>query len=227
MLPINLYEIRSTLVMWSWLLICQFNKLSSSIVHQLFDLNNANHFLVGSAKRGDSARGPLVRTILTSEPSLLRVPSAFRLMYSKRVNLVNPHLFDTISFWLPGNLFLARLKASKAFLMSAYLILTEYRMDPILTLAALPYDLPKAPLIPACSLSAPAHDNILLILSTCHGWIRQRRWKLSLPTCLVRYLLQAIREAYRASEEICSTSSETIWTLKGKSSTEAFLRPMS
>jgi len=177
--------------------------------------------------KGELARGPLVRIIFTSDPSFFIVPSADFFRYSNLVNFVNPHLLETISFWLPGNLFLALLNASKAFLMSASFILTEYRIDPILTLAALPYDFPKAPLIPAWSLSAPAHDNILLILSTCQGWILQRKWKLSLPTCLVKYLLQAIREAYKASEEICSTSSETMCTLKGRASTEAFLQPIS
>lgn len=41
------------------------------------------------------------------------------------------------------------------------------------------------------------------------------------------YLLQQIRAASKASEEICSYSSETKWAQKGKSSTEALFRPKS
>ncbi|CAD6230986.1 GSCOCG00006910001-RA-CDS [Cotesia congregata] len=40
---------------------------------------------------------------------------------------------------------------------------------PMFTRATVPWGLPKAPLIPVWSLSAPAHDNILLILMTWNG----------------------------------------------------------
>jgi hypothetical protein len=50
--------------------------------------------------------------------------------------------------------------------------------------------------------SAPAHDNILLIRITCHGWTRIRRWKESFPPTFVMYLFTQIRAASRASLEI-------------------------
>merc|ERR1719310_2714143 len=46
-----------------------------------------------------------------------------------------------------------------------------------------------APRIPVCNLSAPAHDNILLIRVTWYGWHLIRRWKDSFPMFLVMYLL--------------------------------------
>ena len=76
-------------------------------------------------------------------------------------------------------------------------------------------------------LSAPAHDNILLILTMWKGWSLMRMWKASLPAILIRYLLQQIRPASRASLESCSNSLDTIWMHSGKSSTTALLRPKS
>jgi hypothetical protein len=58
-------------------------------------------------------------------------------------------------------------------------------------------------------LSAPAHDNILLILTMWNGWTRTLKWKASFPAVLTTYLLAQIRAASRASDEICSYSSET------------------
>lgn len=98
---------------------------------------------------------------------------------------------------------------------------------PMLTRATVPLGLPQAPRIPVCSLSAPAHDNILLMRTTWKGWARTRRWKPSLPECLTRYLLAQIRAASRASELSCSYSLETRWMQRGKSSTLARLRPRS
>lgn len=113
------------------------------------------------------------------------------------------------------------------------------------TRATVPFGLPQAPRIPVCSLSAPAHDNILLIRTTWYGWARTRRWKPSLPATLTRYLcrpvrlviknkamdpaylLAQIRAASRASEDNCSYSLETMWTQRGNSSTLARLRPRS
>lgn len=43
---------------------------------------------------------------------------------------------------------------------------TESRIWPMLTRATVPFGLPKAPRMPVCSLSAPAHDNILLMRTT-------------------------------------------------------------
>ena len=103
---------------------------------------------------------------------------------------------------------------------------------------------PHAPRIPVCSLSAPAHDNILLIRTTWYGWARTRRWKPSFPATFTRYLdhdvsiysqvvrkktylLAQMRAASRASEDSCSYSLETMWTQRGKSSTLARLRPRS
>ena len=76
-------------------------------------------------------------------------------------------------------------------------------------------------------LSAPAHDNILLMRLTWKGCKRTRRWKASLPQCFTRYLLAQIRPASRASDDSCSYSSEIRWMHRGKSSTRAFLRPKS
>ena len=58
----------------------------------------------------------------------------------------------------------------------------------MLTRATVPFGLPQAPRIPVCSLSAPAHDNILLMRTTWYGCARTRRWKPSLPATLTRYL---------------------------------------
>jgi hypothetical protein len=41
-------------------------------------------------------------------------------------------------------------------------------------------------------------------------------WKLSFPTCLVKYLLAATLAASNAYEEICYNSYETIWITNGK-----------
>ena len=66
--------------------------------------------------------------------------------------------------------------------------------------------LPQACLIPCWSLSAPAQESILLILTVCQGWTLILMWKFSFPTLVCMYLLQAILEASRASEVICSFS---------------------
>ena len=109
----------------------------------------------------------------------------------------------------------------------ASLDLTDIRVWPMLTRATVPCGLPKAPLIPVCRRSAPAHDNILLIRRTWKGWTRILMWKPSLPTVLTKYLLAQIRAASSASDESCSYSSETRWTHSGNSSTFALLRPKS
>ena len=127
-------------------------------------------------------------------------------------------------------------------------VLTESKIWPMFTRATVPLGLPQAPRIPVCNLSAPAHDNILLIRTTWYGWARTRRWKPSLPATLTRYLgfesqswfalcnilggsraylLAQIRAASRASEDSCSYSLETIWMQRGNSSTLARLRPRS
>ena len=43
---------------------------------------------------------------------------------------------------------------------------TDRMICPIFTLATVPLGLPNAPRMPVCSLSAPAHDNILLMRTT-------------------------------------------------------------
>ena len=58
-------------------------------------------------------------------------------------------------------------------------------------------------------LSAPAHDNILLILSMWKGWSLILMWNWSFPACLTIYLLQQMRPASRASLDSCSCSLET------------------
>ena len=65
---------------------------------------------------------------------------------------------------------------------------TERRIWPMFTRATVPLGLPQAPRIPVWSLSAPAHDNILLMRTTWYGWARTRRWKPSFPATLTRYL---------------------------------------
>lgn len=49
-------------------------------------------------------------------------------------------------------------------------------------------------------LSAPAHDNILLMRMTWKGCSRMRMWKPSLPQVFTMYLLAQIRAASRAVE---------------------------
>ena len=60
-----------------------------------------------------------------------------------------------------------------------------------------------------CSLSAPAHESILLMRSTWKGCARMRMWKLSFPANLDMYLFADTRAASRASEVNCSFSSDT------------------
>lgn len=76
-------------------------------------------------------------------------------------------------------------------------------------------------------LSAPAHDNILLMRITWNGWTRIRMWNWSLPQNFTKYLLQQIRPASSASELNCSYSSDTKCTHSGKSSTFALFLPKS
>lgn len=75
----------------------------------------------------------------------------------------------------------------------------DMRICPMATRAQVPFGLPKAPRIPCCRRSAPAHESILLMRSTWYGCTRTRRWKVSFPAFLVMYLLAAIRAASRAS----------------------------
>lgn len=49
-------------------------------------------------------------------------------------------------------------------------------------------------------LSAPAHDNILLMRMTWKGCRRMRMWKPSLPQVFTMYLLAQIRAASRAEK---------------------------
>ncbi len=137
------------------------------------------------------------------------------------------HFLLTMIFWRPGNLNLARLKASCACAAAASLHRTDNRTWPIATRAQTPCGLPYAPLMPVCKRSAPAHDNILLIRNTWKGCTRTRKWNASLPAYLVMYLLQAIRAASRASLETFSFSQLTKCTQKGNSSTPFFFIPTS
>jgi len=181
-------------------------------VHWVYSRNKYQVFQYFSLKSSSLERGPLSPIILIPEPSLMIFFSFLRREYSALVRLVKPHLWEVTTFCLPGNLALALLRASMANLTWASLTLTENKMDPMSTRAALPSALPKAPLIPAWSLSAPAHESILLILSTCHGWTLHLKWKASLETNLIMFLLAAIRAASSASEVIYSFSSETMCT---------------
>jgi len=76
---------------------------------------------------------------------------------------------ETMIFCRPGNLYEALLKASTTWGPVASLLLTEKMICSKVTRATVPVGFPKAPLIPVCNLSAPAHESILLILRTCHG----------------------------------------------------------
>lgn len=76
-------------------------------------------------------------------------------------------------------------------------------------------------------LSAPAHDNILLMRMTWNGWSLILMWKASLPQFFTMYLLAQMRPASKASDDSCSHSSDTRWMQVGNSSTRALLRPKS
>lgn len=153
--------------------------------------------------------------------------------YLKNYFIINPFLFYTyhfrlmIIFWRPGNLNLARRRASCAWLPLLSLQRTDRRTCPILTLAHVPWGFPKAPLIPVWSRSAPAHDNILFIRNTWKGCTLTLRWKASFPAYLAIYLLHAMRAASRASLDTFSFSQLTRWTQKGNSSTPFFFIPTS
>ena len=137
------------------------------------------------------------------------------------------HFLLTIIFWRPGNLNFARRRASWAWWLLLSLQRTERRTCPIATLAQVPCGLPKAPLIPVWSLSAPAHESILLIRRTWKGWTLTLKWKASFPANLAMYLLQAIRAASRASLETFSFSQDTKCTQNGNSSTPFLFIPTS
>eukprot|EP00178_Gracilaria_changii_P021938 TRINITY_DN64984_c0_g1_i1.p2 TRINITY_DN64984_c0_g1~~TRINITY_DN64984_c0_g1_i1.p2 ORF type:complete len:115 (+),score=2.83 TRINITY_DN64984_c0_g1_i1:162-506(+) len=109
---------------------------------------------------------------------------------------------------LPGNFFDALNKASLADFKRESLHLIEIITWLISILATFPYGFPKAPLIPVWSLSAPAQESILLILSTWKGCILVLIWKPSFLDILFKTLLAATLPASIASEEICSNSLE-------------------
>ena len=178
-------------------------------------------------KRASLLRGPWFPITLTLIPSGMILPSFSNWAYSCLVYLVKPNFLETAIFWRPGNLNLDLLRASLAWGRSLAWHLMEMRMVPMATLAHLPTGLPKAPLMPVWSLSAPAHESILLILRTCQGWTLVLMWKASLPALLVMYLLQAILAASRASDETYSFSPETRWIQQGNSLYAAFFLPMS
>merc|ERR1711890_146951 len=113
--------------------------------------------------------------------------------YSARERLVKPHFFEMMIFWRPGNLYWARRRASRTMAFFESLQRIERMIWPMLTRATVPYGLPHAPRIPVCSLSAPAHESILLIRMTWNGWARTRRWNESLPEFFTTYLLAQIR----------------------------------
>lgn len=83
---------------------------------------------------------------------------------------------------------LERMEAAVSWNVRLSRVRTESRICPMFTRATVPFGLPHAPRIPVCSLSAPAHDNILLMRTTWYGWARTRRWNPSLPATLTRYL---------------------------------------
>lgn len=90
----------------------------------------------------------------------------------------------------------------------------ERMIWPMLTRATRPTALPHAPRIPDDNRSAPAHESVLWARMTWWGWARTRKWNESLPDVLTTYLLAQIRDASSASDEICSYSFETKWTLQ-------------
>lgn len=137
------------------------------------------------------------------------------------------HFLLIMIFWRPGNLNLARRRASCAWVLLLSLQRTERRTWPMLTLAQVPWGFPNAPLIPVWSLSAPAQESILLMRRTWNGCTLTLRWKASFPANFVMYLLQAIRAASRASLDTFSFSQLTRWTQNGNSSTPFFFIPTS
>lgn len=86
-------------------------------------------------------------------------------------------------FWQPGDLNLARRRASWAWLLIPSLQRTERRTWPITTQAQAPWGLPKASLMPVWSLSVPAHDSTLLICKTWKGWTLILRWNWKTWSC--------------------------------------------
>jgi hypothetical protein len=109
---------------------------------------------------------PLFRKNCTYAPSIRTRPSCFNLTYSSRLSGVKPQFLLTMIFCLPGNLYIDLRRASMAVARWRSRVRTERRIWPMLTRATVPFGLPQAPRIPVCSLSAPAHDNILLIRTT-------------------------------------------------------------
>lgn len=193
------------------------------IISSCEQLISQNHYL----KIASLLSGPWFEITLTLIPSGIILPSSWSWWYSTFVYLVNPNFLEIAIFYLPGNLNIDLLRASLACFMLCGAHLIEIRISPISTLAALPNGFPKAPLIPCWSLSAPAHESILLILRTWNGWALTLMWKASLPAWVSKYLLQAIRAASIASDVICSFSPETKWTQLGKTSALAYLLPIS
>ena len=137
------------------------------------------------------------------------------------------HFLLTMIFWRPGNLNLARRRASWACWLLLSLHRTERRTWPMATLAQVPCGLPKAPLMPVWSLSAPAHESILLIRRTWKGCTLTLKWNASFPANFDMYLLHAIRAASKASLDTFSFSQLTRCTQNGNSSTPFFFIPTS
>mmetsp|Transcript_46900 Transcript_46900/g.153559 ORF Transcript_46900/g.153559 Transcript_46900/m.153559 type:complete len:234 (+) Transcript_46900:64-765(+) len=178
----------------------------------------------------DSVRessGPFGASTFTLIPSLTRRPSACSASYRSRGSFVKPQLLETQRRCRPGNLYFARRSDSSTCGFCTSRGRTQSRICPISTRATVPYVLPNAPRMPVCNRSAPAHESILLMRSTCHGCTRIRRWKASLPAFFTMYLLHATRAASSASEESCSFSTDTMCAANGKMSTGYFFLPAS
>ena len=111
---------------------------------------------------------------LTLQPSGMSCFSAAMFSNSSTLNLVNPHFLEMWIFWRPGNLNLARRRASITCSLFCSLVRMDIMTWPMWTLATVPWGFPKAPCIPVWSLSAPAQDNILLMRMTWKGWSRTR-----------------------------------------------------
>ena len=97
---------------------------------------------------------------------------------------------------------------------------------PMWILATVSWGFPKAPRIPAWSLSAPAQDNLLLTRMTWKGWSCTRVKTIS-ATAFHHVLVctnTGSRQGFRG-ELLCS--SDTMWPKNGNSSTLAFLSPKS
>ena len=96
-------------------------------------------------------QGTTIRDVLTPQPSGMSRFSATMFSNSSALNLVNPHFLEMWIFWRPGNLNLARRRASITCSLFCSLVRMDIMTWPMWTLATVPWGFPKAPCIPVWS----------------------------------------------------------------------------